>query len=145
MLTFCTIDRHNFRDILALSVGEDQREFVATNAYSLAQAKAQPECVPLALYEGDTPVGFCMYGLDVNDREYWIYRLMIHKDYQSRGYGRQALTRLLDRIRLDKNHHMVFLSSNPKNLWGRKLYESVGFRPDGRTTHGEIVYQWMEK
>ena len=56
MLTFRTIDRHNFRDILALSVGEDQREFVATNAYSLAQAKAQPECVPLALYEGDTPV-----------------------------------------------------------------------------------------
>ena len=104
MLEFREIDRHNFRDILKLSTTESQKFFVATNAYSLSQAYAQPECVPLALYEGDTPVGFTMYGLDVEDTEYWIYRLMIDQRHQS-------------------------------------LYESVGFRPDGRMVHGEIVYQ----
>ena len=43
MLDFRSVDRNNFRDILKLSVGEGQEHFVATNAYSLSQAKAQPE------------------------------------------------------------------------------------------------------
>ena len=141
MLEFRSVDRNNFRDILKLSVGEGQEHFVATNAYSLSQAKAQPECVPLALYDGDTPVGFTMYGLDVEDTEYWIYRLMIDQRHQSKGYGRQALAMVLERIRQDKAHHRVYLSCNPDNAWGRALYESVGFRPDGRMAHGEIVYQ----
>ena len=55
MLEFREIGRHNFRDILKLSTTESQKFFVATNAYSLSQAYAQPECVPLALYDGDTP------------------------------------------------------------------------------------------
>ena len=95
MLEFREIDRHNFRDILKLSTTESQKFFVATNAYSLSQAYAQPECVPLALYDGDTPVGFTMYGLDVEDTEYWIYRLMIDQRHQSKGYGRQALAMVL--------------------------------------------------
>ena len=114
---------------------------MATNAYSLSQAYAQPQCVPLALYDGDTPVGFTMYGLDVEDTDYWIYRLMIDQYHQSKGYGRQALAMVLERIRQDKAHHRVYLSCNPDNAWGRALYESVGFRPDGRMVHGEIVYQ----
>lgn len=115
MLEFREIDRHNFRDILKLSTTESQKFFVATNAYSLSQAYAQPECVPLALYDGDTPVGFTMYGLDVEDTEYWIYRLMIDQRHQSKGYGRQALAMVLERIRQDKAHHRIYLSCNPDN------------------------------
>ena len=85
MLEFREIDRHNFRYILKLSTTESQKFFVATNAYSLSQAYAQPECLPLALYEGDTPVGFTMYGLDVEDTEYWIYRLMIDQRHPVQG------------------------------------------------------------
>ena len=60
---------------------------------------------------------------------------------QSKGYGRQALAMVLERIRQDKAHHRVYLSCNSDNAWGRALDESVGFRPDGRMVHGEIVYQ----
>ena len=111
MLEFREIERHNFRDILKLSTTESQKFFVATNACSLSQAYAQPECVPLALYDGDTPVGFTMYGLDVEDTEYWIYRLMIDQHRQSKGYGRQALAMVLERIRQDKAHHRVYTSA----------------------------------
>ena len=48
---------------------------------------------------------------------------------------------VLERIRQDKAHHRVYLSCNPDNAWGQALYERVGFRPDGRMVHGEIVYQ----
>ena len=108
MLEFRSVDRNNFRDILKLSVGEGQEHFVATNAYSLSQAKAQPECVPFASYDGETLVGFCMYGMDVGDREYWIYRLMIDRAYQSRGYGREALSLLLERLQADCSHPVSY-------------------------------------
>ena len=49
MLHLVEIDRYNYLSVLDLSVSPEQKDFVATNQYSLAQAYAQPECVPLAL------------------------------------------------------------------------------------------------
>jgi diamine N-acetyltransferase len=85
MLSLVEIDRHNYLSILDLSVSEEQRSFVASNTYSLAQAFVQPECVPLALYAENKPVGFAMYCIDESDREYWIYRLMIDQRHQGHG------------------------------------------------------------
>ena len=76
-MNLCRVDRDNFWSITALSVSEDQKGWIASNTLSLAQAYAQLECVPLALYEEKDLVGFAMYALDHKDKEYWIYRLMV--------------------------------------------------------------------
>ena len=140
MVRFVAIDRHNYLSVLDLSVGEEQRRFVASNMYSLAQAFVQPECVPLALYAENRPVGFVMYALDEDDHEYWIYRLMIDKRYQRRGYGREAMRMLIERIQADENHRVIYISFEPENLPAQTLYESLGFVPDGRVLYGEVVY-----
>ncbi len=143
MLSLVEIDRHNYLSILDLSVSEEQRSFVASNTYSLAQAFVQPECVPLALYVENKPVGFAMYCIDESDREYWIYRLMIDQRHQGRGYGRAAMLLLIDRIRseMDEQRHRIFISFEPQNEVAKSLYESLGFVPDGRVEYGEIVYR----
>ncbi|MEA4939194.1 MAG: GNAT family N-acetyltransferase [Christensenella sp.] len=143
MLSLVEIDRHNYLSILDLSVSEEQRSFVASNTYSLAQAFVQPECVPLALYVENKPVGFAMYCIDESDREYWIYRLMIDQRHQGRGYGRAAMLLLIDRIRseMDEQRHRIFISFEPENEVAKSLYESLGFVPDGRVEYGEIVYR----
>ena len=143
MLSLVEIDRHNYLSILDLSVSEEQRLFVASNTYSLAQAFVQPECVPLALYAENKPVGFAMYCIDESDREYWIYRLMIDQRHQGRGYGRAAMLLLIDRIRskMDEEQHRIYISFEPENEIAKSLYESLGFVPDGRVEYGEIVYR----
>ena len=143
MLRLEQVDRHNFLAVINLSVSDEQKDFVASNLYSLAQAYVQEECVPLALYEGDEPVGFAMYCLDSDEHEYWIYRLMIDKRYQGRGYGREAMRLLIDRIRADadEDHRLVHISFEPDNAIAKSLYESLGFVPDGRVEYGEVVYQ----
>ena len=141
MLRLKEIDRYNFADIIALSTAPEQAHFMVTNAFSLAQAGVQPECLPLAVYEGNDPVGFLMYGMDPDDREYWIYRLMIDYRYQSEGYGRDALNMLLERIQADREHHTVFISTHPDNKNAQLLYEGAGFVRDGRTLYGNIVYR----
>jgi len=139
MINFREIDRNNIWDILKLKVSEEQMHFVATNAVSIAQAKAQPECVPLAIYDGETPVGFVMYCFDLEEKEYCIYRLMIDSRYQRKGYGRDALQKIIDKIKEDKDHHKILISFEPNNSVAKNLYISMGFVPDGRIIDGELV------
>jgi len=126
------ITAENFWDIIDLEVSEDQNGLVTSNAVSIAQAKVQPECRPLAVYNDDIPVGFVMYCIDRDDGEYWIYRLMIDKRYQSKGYGRAAMNLMLDEIKKDTGRHRVFLGVDPLGIASVKLYESLGFSYNGQ-------------
>lgn len=101
---------------------------MASNAVSIAQSKVQPECIPMAIYNDETPVGFLMYCIDRDDNEYWIYRLMIDKKYQSNGYGRRAMELVLDIIRKDKSKNKVYLGVDKEGIASVKLYESLGFK-----------------
>ncbi|WP_410769431.1 GNAT family N-acetyltransferase [Fontibacillus sp. BL9] len=141
MITLKEIDRHNFFDVIKLGVADEQRDFVASNLFSLAQAKAFPECVCLAVYYDDVLVGFTMYCIDEEDHEYWIYRLMIDTKHQSKGYGKAAMEKLIERIKEDKKHRIIYISFEPENVWAKHLYEKLGFKVDGRVIDGEIVYK----
>lgn len=129
----------NWEECIALRVSEAQQRMVAPNVYSLAQAKVQPECVPLAIYAGDTMVGFLMYALDRDDGNWWIYRLMIDERYQGRGYGRAALEKAIDRIRKEPGCTKIIVSLKPDNTVARTLYRSVGFVETGQQIGGEDV------
>jgi len=139
MVTLREITVDNFWDIVALSVDEAQREWVLPNAVSIAQAKVQPECVPLAVYAGEQPVGFVMYCVDRDDGEYWLYRLMIDKRFQGLGYGRQALERVLDILRADGARHHIFLGVHPAAAAAVTLYRNLGFRFTGQVFGAEHI------
>jgi diamine N-acetyltransferase len=141
MISLREVDRHNFFDVIDLKVGEEQKSFVATNLFSLAQAKAYPECQCLAIYHEEELVGFTMYCMDFDDKEYWIYRLMIDAKYQSKGYGKAAMEKLIEQIKEDKDHQVIYLSFEPENDRAKELYEKLGFEADGRVIDGEIVYK----
>lgn len=133
------ITRDNFRECIKLNVAPEQAHFVASNVYSLAQAKVEPECVPLAIYDGATMVGFLMYALDPNENNYWIYRLMIDARYQGRGYGRAAMQAAIDVIRRQPACDQIAISYEPQNEAARSLYKSLGFNETGEVIDGETV------
>lgn len=141
MISLREVDSKNWYKLARLKVADEQRSFVASNAISLAQAKYEEGCTPLGVYFEDEPVGFCMYGhIDEEDAE-WVIRLMIDERFQSKGYGRRAMELLIGRIRDEAGNKDIFLSFEPENERGKKLYESMGFMPDGRILDGEIVYR----
>ena len=65
-----TID--NWRELIKLQVRDDQKHFVASNLFSIAQAQFGDEyeghwnLFPYGIYDGDVAVGFLMYGLNFN-------------------------------------------------------------------------------
>lgn len=141
MVELREITTSNFDDIIALQVAEGQRELVASNVESIAQAWVQPGCIPLAIYHEETPVGFIMYCIDPDDGEYWLYRFMVDVKYQGQGFGRSALTQVLDCIKADKSRSRIFLGVEPSGGASLALYQSMGFRFDGRICGGEHIME----
>src|SRR5262245_45069621 len=81
----------NWEEVVDLKVSKEQKGFVASNAYSLAESKFDPYVRPRAIYAGERVVGFLMYEtLESEDRphEYSIYRLMIDKRQQGKWPAR---------------------------------------------------------
>lgn len=127
MVTLREITVDNFWDVIDLNVSPEQEKLVLNNAVSIAQAKVQPECIPLAIYHDDDLVGFLMYCVDRDDDEYWLYRIMIDHRHQGKGYGRQAMNQLIETIKMDKSRHRIFLGVHRDGGASVKLYESLGF------------------
>jgi diamine N-acetyltransferase len=119
-LTLREINRDNWLPICLLQVAEDQKQFVASNAFSLAQAHYEPDSklVPLGAFDGDTPVGFVMYGQYNHDGQdaWFIFRLMVDKDQQRKGYGRAILEKTIERMETLPDSESIYISFLPENL-----------------------------
>ena len=145
--------KDNNRDaVLALSVREDQ-QFVAPNGESLreaAEANAEKPGMarPFAIYADDRLVGFCMFAFDPEnedeDDRYWLWRFMIDKNEQDKGYGRAALQEIIKYFK-ENGADRLFLSTSPENEQGLHIYHKAGFRETGIIDNGEAVLMRMLK
>lgn len=140
------IDETNWLECIRLTTDPMGRhvlfeEFVASNAVSIAQSAIQEGWIPKAIYDGDLMVGFTMYGYSPDLKAYEICRLMVDHRYQKRGYGRKALELVLEDMMCIRGCREVYLSFEPSNGRGRKLYSSFGFRDTGRIVDGELLYR----
>jgi len=124
---------------LAMSLHDHQIRFVASNAKSLAQAAEDPASVPLLVRADGKPVGFAMYTLDKDDGNYWIYRFMIDRNSQSKGYGRAAIRMVAGLIFESTDAPRVLLGVVQGNADARRLYERAGFADAGYQVDGEDI------
>lgn len=83
------VTKDNLDEVLALKVEEDQRGFVSTTAESLAQAYVYGDTAfPFAIYHGEDVVGFIMMGYYKAKDYYTLWKFLIDKKHQGKGYGR---------------------------------------------------------
>ena len=107
VVTLREITSANEADVRALRVAPDQERFVSSVADSLDEAEATPEARPWfrAIYAGQRPVGFVMLSYDMppGDPEqpfrYFLWRLLIDAGHQGYGYGRAAMSIVIDQLR----------------------------------------------
>lgn len=137
------VDRDNWEECIFLSVRDDQKTFVASNVYSLAQARVQEECVPMAVYRDERMVGFLMYAKDQVEGQYWVYRLMIDQRFQGQGIARQALCELIRDLGHRSDFEKLRISYEPDNMAAAHLYQRLGFQTTGEVIEGEVVAEWI--
>lgn len=155
MLRLEKVTGKNVWELLKLRVSDDQRSFVAGNDTSIIEAytaiTGNGYAFPFGIYEDETPVGFLMIGFDVDDDwedapeiaygNYNLWRLMIDKAYQGRGYGKEAVRLALAFINTLPcgPAGYCWLSYEPENTAARKLYGSFGFTETGETDGEERI------
>lgn len=153
-IEFKEITNDNVADICGLEVFEHQKSFVAPNVLSLAEAYASINeglfAKPFGIYSNGLLIGFIMIGYGtasdpdeptIVDGNYTLWRLMIDKKYQGKGYVKyvlQAAIRYVKTFPAGKADY-VWLSYERENEYVKKIYEKSGFIENGEMCGEEIV------
>jgi diamine N-acetyltransferase len=132
----------NWEEVVELQLKAGQEDMVASNLYSVAEAQFDPDARPRAIYAGKHIVGFLMYDVQKTKgkaKEASIYRFMIDRKYQGKGYGRAALSKALEEIRAIQGVNRISILYMPKNPVAKSFYASFGFVEVGRDCDGEMM------
>ncbi|MEH7234971.1 GNAT family N-acetyltransferase [Bacillus sp. JJ1562] len=136
-VTLQKITRDNWEECIDLQVGKSQKGFIASNLYSIAEVQFLPNFEAFAIYADIIMVGFTMFGLDEDDNNYWIYRIMIDEKYQGKGYGTKALLNVIDYIKAKPDAKEIIIGYNPENIEAERTYIRAGFQPKAIAPWGE--------
>lgn len=148
------VTQANFDECVGLAVAANQRNFVAPNMNSLAEAYVNSTLQPWAIYDtsvrgyeqpNQPMLGFVM--VEISNGIGFIARLMIDERYQRRGYGRTAMLEIIRRLKLMPEVEISTVSYLKQNLVAAWLYRSLGFVPwdvDWAKNHPIDIYVKLE-
>ena len=139
------IDDTNKAAVELLEVSERQKQYIASNKKSLETADKEEYreiARPFAIYAEGQIVGFTMFAFeltssDPNDR-YWLWRFMVDRNFQGKGYGSAALEKIIDYFRSHGADH-ILLSTKETNTSVLSLYHKYQFAETGEMNEDEIV------
>ena len=126
-LHFKSVNAENRREVEGLTVFSEQTGFIESVSECLREADELELWRPVGIYDSDTLIGFAMYG-------YFP---------EGKGYGKQAVLSLLDRLHTEYQSGMVYLSVYENNPHAIKLYQQIGFRFNGKyDSKGEHIMEY---
>jgi diamine N-acetyltransferase len=140
LITLREISAETVGAIVKLEVAEDQKNFVASNAVSLAQALFSPEAWYRAIYCGDEPVGFVMlYDEALRPAtpphpKVGVWRLMVDRRFQG--------LQVIEHVRAKGLYSKLELSYLPGPGSPEPFYRQLGFQPNGKVENGEVVLEF---
>ena len=139
-----SITQENVFEVISLwdSLDDEQKQSVAPNSISLAQAYANRDCAwPRAIYLDEKVMGFIMLRLydkdipDVDQPSYFLWRFMIGKPYQGKGYGKEVLDLIKNKCVMDKIKNL-YVTCTMHTPMPYQFYINYGFI-DLKETDGE--------
>ena len=139
MINFRAITEENFDDVIRMKCS-DNEHFVASNAYSLAQAwlyREAGDVFPFAIYNDDEPVGFMLLDDGSDEKCLVIWRIMFSMAYQNQGYGTAALRQIIRLAKESGKYDFMILGCAPNNHIAEHVYRKLDFERTGVFSHGE--------
>lgn len=126
------LNAENWYECCFLEVADDQVSHIEPNAVSIAQSKFEPSLKPYAILFEDKTVGFLMFNSIKEELDgYWIYRIMIDKNYQQKGIGKVATQLMIEEMKTLLDAKVIVVGYHPENKGAHQLYEGLGFIDKG--------------
>ncbi|MFJ7554711.1 GNAT family N-acetyltransferase [Bacillus thuringiensis] len=138
------IDKNNWEEAIRLSVKKEQQTFIASNLYSIAEVQFLDNFYVRGIYLDNEMIGFTMFGIDPDDNNYWIYRLMIDEKFQGKGIGKQAIYLVIEEIRRNNsaNISLIMIGYDSENLTAKFVYQKAGFIETELSSWGEQLAKY---
>ena len=127
-------------DCMLLTVDDSQAGFVADNRQSLVEAAYEENLNVLGVYHGEVMVGFVLYDFDDTIPGWSMSRFMIGRQFQGKGYGKQAVLDFLSYFKSRHSADKLYISVSLDNTVARRMYASIGF-----TEIREVEYTFLDK
>ena len=127
MINLREITSKNLKSIIDLNVKEDQKDYVALNSVSIAQGHYSKSAWFKGIFNDDRPVGFVMLDLIEEENKCFLWRFMIDRKYQGKGFGKIALTQVIDFVRSLNLYTYIATSYVPAENSAGGFYKNFGF------------------
>jgi diamine N-acetyltransferase len=129
-----------------VTVRDDQSDFVAPNAVTIAQARFETGVYDFCIWDGDRRVGMLAL-IDMSEHEdrseidapdgAYIWRLLIGQDAQGKGYGTAAMAFSEEWAR-QRGCRVVQVQAVESNTAAIAFYERLGYALTGKMSDGEV-------
>ena len=118
----------NWKACIALELAPGQENFLPSNLYSIAESQFYEQAKSKAIYnEEHQLVGYALFGRDIFTHRWKIFRIMIDKFHQRKGYGEGAMREIIKRISKETDGHEILICYQDQNEAARRLYTKLGF------------------
>ncbi|MCQ9226888.1 GNAT family N-acetyltransferase [Streptococcus suis] len=134
MIRLELVNKDNFDQVLDLEVAPRDQRRVASVEYSLAQAwlyREEGHLLPYAVKSGQRIVGFVLLSIQEEDKSYYVWRLLIDKNHQNRGYGKEVIRQVIGLAKEDPSCHTITMNYVIGNHKMRYILEKLGFQSVG--------------
>ena len=132
MINLRDITKKNLFSIIDLNVKEDQKNQVAANSVSIAQAHYSKSAWLKGIFNNDIAVGFVMLDLIKEENKCFLWRFMIDEKHQGKGYGKLALNQVIDWVRSLEAFEEIRTSYVPTKNGADGFYKKFGFIETGK-------------
>ncbi|KPH56690.1 GNAT family N-acetyltransferase [Pseudoalteromonas porphyrae] len=130
------ITSKNYENVADLELLGEQKNFLASNTWSLVEAAYNDGYEARAIYQKDKLVGFIMW-VHETEKRISIWRFMVDHKFQNQGIGRSALNLALNEIKLVNGIEEIEICYNPDNSLAKRLFFSCGFKEVGMDKDNE--------
>lgn len=105
----------------------------------MAQANFHKDAWFRGIYVNDEAVGFVMLNLDHEKSDYYLWRFMIDKKHQGKGYGKLALDEIVKYLKQFEGAKVLRSSVDMGEASPLQFYLKYGFEETDRWDDGEKV------
>ena len=130
----------NWKACIALELAPGQEKFLPSNLYSIAESQFYEYSRSKAVYnEENQLVGYALFGRDIFTNKWKIFRMMIDKSYQGKGYGECAMKEIIEQISKETDGNEILICYQDNNEAARRLYAKLGFVEQEIDVEGKVT------
>ena len=130
----------NWKACIALELAPHQKNFLPNNLYSIAEAQFYEHAQSRVICDDqEQVVGYALFGRDIFTNKWKVFRLMIDKSHQGRGYGEYAMREIIVQVSKERDGNELLICYQDANQVARRLYAKLGFIEQEIDANGKVT------